>query len=147
MLWWRGPPASYGVEMGIADEQYVNLITYTKDGREKPSPVWIVDLGTNENGQSQVGFTTSGDSWKARRIGNTPAVTLQPCDQRGNVTEGSQVVSGTAEMATGPRFEEVQAKVKAKYGIWVTLISAMNRVRQVLGKGGPSHSAVIITLS
>ncbi|MGH1488136.1 MAG: PPOX class F420-dependent oxidoreductase [Acidimicrobiales bacterium] len=133
--------------MSISDEKYVSLVTYTKDGREKPAPVWIVDLGTNDAGQSQVGFTTSGESWKAKRIRNTPAVTLQPSDQRGAVTPGTEIVSGTAEIITGPQFDEVKTKVKAKYGFMVSIISAMNAVRKVLGKGGPSDSAVVITLT
>lgn len=132
--------------MGIADEKYVNLVTYTKDGREKPCPVWIADLGTNDAGRPQVGFTTYGGSWKAKRIRNTPAVTLQPCDSRGQVTEGTEAVSATAVVETGPQYDVVQAKIKEKYGIWVTLIGVMNKFRKALGKGGPSTSAVIITL-
>ncbi len=133
--------------MTIAAEKYVNLITYTKDGREKPAPVWIVDLGTDDAGRSQVGFTTWHQSWKAKRVRATPAVTLQPCDSRGRITAGSAIVSGTAEVVTGPRFDEVKAKVKNKYGVMVSVISAMNSVRSLLGKGGQSDSAIIITLT
>jgi len=63
--------------MSIADEQYVSLVTYKADGTAKPLPVWIVDLGDNT-----VGFTTWGESWKAKRVRANSAVTLQPCDQR-----------------------------------------------------------------
>lgn len=134
--------------MSITDEQYVSLVTYKSDGTPKPLPVWIVDLGTDDDGSRLAAFTTWGDSWKAKRIRNNPKVTLQPCDQRGNITEGSAIVEGTAVVErSGPRVDEVRALVKKKYGIWVTIISAMNSVRSALGKGGQSNSAVIITLT
>lgn len=127
--------------MSIADEQYVSLVTFTKDGRPKPLPVWIVDLGDNT-----AGFTTWGGSWKAKRVRNTPRVTLQPCDQRGNVTEGSEIVEATARMGTPEEYSKVSALVKEKYGVWVTVVKTMNKFRSALGKGGQSDSAIIITL-
>ena len=77
--------------MGIADEKYVNLTTFTKDGRPKPCPVWITDTG-----DGTVGFTTFSTSWKVKRLNNDSRVTLQPCDAKGTVTAGTDVVEGTA---------------------------------------------------
>ncbi len=127
--------------MGIADEEYVSLVTYKADGTAKPLPVWIVDLGDNT-----VGFTTWGESWKAKRVRANPKVTLQPCDQRGNVTEGSDIVEGTAHMGSPEEFATVSSLVNAKYGKWVTVVRMMNSVRLAFGKGGQSNSAMIITL-
>lgn len=128
--------------MSIANEQFVSLVTYTKDGTPKPLPVWIVDLG-----DGTVGFTTWGQSWKAKRVRNNPAITLQPCDQRGKITEGSAIVEGTARMGTGEEYAKVSALVKDKYGFMVTMIKTMNKVRSALGKGGQSDSAMIIELA
>ena len=128
--------------MSITDEKYVLLTTYRKNGEAKELPVWIVDLG---NGQA--GFTTHGNSWKCKRIRNNPQVLLQPCDQRGNITAGTTTVSGTAELKTGVDFDRVRTKVKEKYGFAVTMIVAMNKVLGLLGKGGDSDTAVIITLT
>ncbi len=128
--------------MSIANEEYVSLVTYKADGTPKALPVWIVDLGDNT-----VGFTTHGDSWKAKRVRNNPAVTLQPCDQRGNITEGSAIVEGTARMGTAEEFATISSLVKTKYGKWVTMVKIMNSVRGALGKGGQSDSAMIIELA
>ncbi len=128
--------------MKIADEQYVSLVTYKSDGTPKPLPVWIVDLGDNT-----AGFTTWEGSWKVKRIKNNPKVTLQPCDQRGNVREGSEIVEATARMGSAEEYERVQALVKEKYGIWVAVVRTMNTVRTALGKGGQSTSAMIFDLS
>ena len=127
--------------MSISSEEYVSLVTFTKDGRPKPTPIWIVDLG-----DGTAGFTTWGESWKAKRIRNNPQVTLQPSDQRGNVTEGSNIVEATARMASPEEYRKVQGLVKEKYGMWVTVIKALNSVRSALGKGGQSDSAIIFDL-
>jgi len=128
--------------MTITDEKFVSLVTYKRDGTPKPLPVWIVPLGGNT-----CGFTTFPDSWKMRRIKNNPNVTLQPCDQRGNVREGSEIVEGTARMGTPEEYEKVKSLVRDKYGFMVSMVKAMNSVRGLLGKGGQSSSAMIIDLS
>jgi len=128
--------------MSIADEKFVSLTTYRKNGEGKAAPVWIVDMG-----DGKVGFTTAGDSWKCKRIRNDDRVTLQPCDQKGKLTPGSPIVSGTAVLATGTDFDSVRSLVKKKYGFMVTLIIAVNKFRGLIGKGGDSDTAVVITLA
>ncbi len=126
----------------IAAEKYVSLTTFTKNGGAKPLPVWIAALA-----DGRIGFTTSPESWKAKRVRNTPKVTLQPCDQRGNVADGAIEVTGTAEVVDGAPFDEVQRLIKAKYGVWVTVIRVMNAMRGVFKREETqSSAAIIITL-
>ena len=126
----------------IAAAKYVSLTTFTKGGVPKPLPVWIAALP-----DGRVGLTTSSDSWKAKRIRNTPKVTLQPCDQRGNVADGATEVTGTAEVVDAAQFIEVQALIKAKYGIWVLVISAINKVQTLFrSEKKQSNAAIVITL-
>ena len=127
--------------MSIADEKYLSLTTYRKNGDPKETPVWIADLG-----DGTVGFTTEGDSWKCKRIRNDNRVMLQPSDSRGNVTASTAAISGTAVLATGADFDRTRAAIKKKYGFMVNVIVAINKVRGMLGKGGDSDTAVIITL-
>ena len=127
--------------VSIAEEKFVSLTTYRKSGEGKAAPVWIVDLG-----DSTIGFTTHGDAWKCKRIRNDNRVTLQPCDQRGNVTAGTEVVSGTAVLAAGAGFDRVRTKIKGKYGFTVTMMIVLNKVRGLVGGAGDSNMAVIITL-
>ncbi len=133
--------------MNIADEQYVSLVSFKANGSPKPTPIWIVDLGRDAEGHQQAGFTTWGQSWKVKRIRNNRSVTLQPCDQRGVVAEGSDVIAATARIGSTAEFDEVRQLVKAKYGVWVTVIKTMNTVGSLLGKGGQSDSAVIFTIT
>lgn len=127
--------------MAIADEKYLSLTTFRKNGERKATPIWIVDLG-----DGTMGFTTQGMSWKCKRIRNDPRVELQPSDSRGRPTQGSSAVPGTATLGTGAEFDRVRGKIKEKYGFQVAMIGAMQKIGKLFGKGADSDTAVIITL-
>ena len=131
-----GPMAT--TELGA--ERYVSLTTFTRDGRPKPTPVWIAPLGDD-----RLGFTTASSSWKVRRIRATPAVTVQPCDSRGRVRAGTDAVPATAEVVTGDEFEPVRAAVAGKYRLQFAAISLWGRLAKLVGKGSGTDSAVVIT--
>lgn len=126
----------------LSDEKYLNLTTFTKDGRPKPTAVWVVDAG-----QGRLGFTTSSGSWKVKRIQNTPKVTVQASDARGTPKPDSDVHPGTAEVVTGAEFERIKGLVRAKYGIQFTAIQIVAQLSKLVGKWrGGTDRAVIITL-
>ena len=127
--------------MGIADEKYVNLTTFTKDGRPKPCPVWITDTG-----DGTVGSTTFSTSWKVKRLNNDSRVTLQPCDAKGAVTAGTDVVEGTAIASQGAEFERVRSLIQSKYGIQFAMINFFGKIRKAIGKDSGTDTAVVITL-
>lgn len=124
----------------ISNEKYVSFASFRKDGSVKELPVWIADLG-----DGTVGFTTSSSSYKVKRVRANSAVTLQPCDQRGNVTAGSEKVAGTAVIGSADDFERVRALVKSKYGFQYTMISIVGSVAKLLGRGSGTDTAIIIT--
>ena len=77
-----------------------------------------------------------------------PELTLQPSDVRGQVKAGAAPVTGTVELVTsGPDFETITSKVKAKYGLMVPISRLMDRLRH-LGKGPFPYAdtGVMITL-
>jgi len=128
--------------MSISDEKYVSVTTFRKDGTPKPLPVWIADFGDRT-----VGFTTSSSSYKVKRITNDPGVTLQPCNSKGVVIEGSEIVTGTAEVVSGAEFERCEAIVKKKYKLQYTAIKLVGKVAKMIGKGSGTDAAVKITLT
>ncbi|ONH25883.1 hypothetical protein BL253_26465 [Pseudofrankia asymbiotica] len=96
----------------------------------------------------QVGFWTSSASGKYKRLRNSPKVTVQPSDARGRVKAGSPLSEGTAQMATaGAEFDEIQSRVRAKYGVMVGISKFFNKLGH-LGKGSFPYGdvAVVITL-
>ncbi len=125
----------------LADETYVSLTTYTRDGTPKATPVWIVGAGGG-----RLAFVTSGESWKMKRIRNDPRVTLQPSDRSGKVAAGAPVRSGAAEVADQAEFERIRNLVQSKYGFMWTVIGVISRVRRLFGSSESTDTAVIITL-
>ena len=97
--------------MSLADEKYILLTTTKRDGTDVSSPIWCVGLG-----DGNVGCYTSSGSGKAKRLAHTAAVTVQPCDARGRVKEGTEPIDATAELVTGAELDDIWARVKEKYG-------------------------------
>jgi PPOX class probable F420-dependent enzyme len=62
----------------VAESDYILLTTFTKDGRPKPTAIWAVPEG------DRLVAITQEQSWKVKRIRNTPRVTIAACDMRGN---------------------------------------------------------------
>ena len=127
--------------MALSDEKYLSFTTFTKDGTAKPTPVWIVDLG-----DGTMGFTTFSTSWKVKRLKNHSSVTLQPCNAKGVVTEGTEAVAATAVAHQGADFERVAKLVKTKYGIQYTMITGFGKIRKMMGKDSGTDTGIVITL-
>ena len=110
--------------MSIADEKYIALTTYRKNGEAVTTPVWV-----NPVSDGRIGFWTSMGSGKTKRMKNNAQVTVQASDARGRAKKGSTPVTGTAEMIqNGPLFDEVQTKGKKKYGIMVNISRLMGQI-------------------
>jgi PPOX class probable F420-dependent enzyme len=128
--------------MAISNEKYVSSTTYRKSGTPVSTATWIVDLDGG-----RVGFWTSSKSGKYKRLRNNPRITLQSSDGRGKVKAGTTPVEGTVNLSTtGPDFDAVQSKVRAKYGVMVPVSRFFNTLGH-LGKSFPyGDVAVAITL-
>jgi hypothetical protein len=129
--------------MAISDEKYVSSTTFRRSGSPVSTATWIVDIDSGH-----VGFWTSSASGKYKRLRNNPKITLQPSDSRGRVKADTAPVEGTAELATsGPQYDAVQSKVRAKYGFMVPMSRFFNTVGH-LGKSFPyGDVAVVVTLN
>ncbi len=124
--------------------EIVSSTTYRKSGAAVPTATWIVQLDGG-----QVGFWTSSASGKFKRLRNNSRIALQPADSRGKVKPGTSPVDGSAELITsGPVFDSLRAKVRAKYGFMVQISSFFNIIGH-LGKGRFPYGdvAVVVTLS
>ncbi len=127
--------------MTLADERYVALTTFKKDGTPKPVPVWPVDAG---NGR--VGFITSSHTWKVKRMLNNANVQLQPSNARGQVKDGTEPVTGTAKVVNGAAFDVMNKKVKKKYGFQLKIINFMHAIPGAK-TGHHNDRGVIVTLN
>ncbi len=130
-------------EQTISQEKYVSVATFRKTGMAVATATWIVPLDGG-----RVGLLTSSASGKAKRLQNNPSVTLQPSDVRGRAKVGTTPVTGTVELVTsGPDFEALTSRVKAKYGPMVPITRLLDSVRH-LGKAPFPYADIgaVITL-
>ena len=93
----------------VSKAQYVLLTTFTKDGRPKPTPIWAAPDG---NGLLVI---TQENSWKVKRIRNTPRVTIAKCDMRGNVK--GEAVEATATILDRSRTGDAYDAIGRRYGL------------------------------
>lgn len=110
--------------MELADEKYLLFTTYKRSGDAVATPVWAVALDAGK-----IGFWTSSGSGKAKRLAHTPKVTVQPCDSRGKIKDGTSPVTGTAKVVSGPELEGIRARIVDKYGF-------MTKITKLLGTIG-----------
>lgn len=123
--------------MAIADEKYVLLTTFRKNGDGVATPVWIVSLP-----DGTAGFTTEVDSGKVKRIRNNPSVTLQPCNLRGKVTADSAVVTATADVLLGADARPVTKAVRGKYRAAILLLDVGSLFRKLLRRPEADECAI-----
>jgi len=130
--------------MALADEKYLLLTTFRRDGTPVNNPVWSVGL---DNGK--IGFWTSSGSGKVKRLAHTSRVTLQPCDGRGRTRAGSTVTEGTAQVVSGEELELVRRRVKAKYGFMTKITKLLGSVIGTIKRKRIPYAdrAVIVTVA
>jgi len=63
----------------FANQKYINLQTFKRDGTPVATPVWFAERG------DELIFYTSADSGKVKRLRNNPHVRIALCDARGNL--------------------------------------------------------------
>src|ERR1700727_3545019 len=105
----------------VAKAQYVLLTTFTKDGRPKPPPIWTAVDG------DRLLVITQGNSWKVKRIRNTPRVTMATCTMRGRPT--SEAVEGTGALLDKSETGTVYDAIGKRYGIVGTVFNFFSKRR------------------
>ena len=105
----------------VAKAKYILLTTFTKDGRPKPTPIWAAPDG------DRLLVITEGDSWKVKRIRNTPRVTLAVCDMRGNLK--SEAVDAIATILDKSRNGDVYDAIGRRYGIVGKVFNMFSKLR------------------
>ena len=128
--------------MALADERYMLLTTFRRDGTPVATPVWVTPYD-----EQSVAFWTSSGSGKAKRLAHTQRVTVQPSDARGRVKPGTEPVEATARVVSGGELEEIRKLVIAKYGFQTKLTKALGTIWGVVrGKRIPyGDRGVIVT--
>ncbi len=105
----------------VSKAQYVSLTTFTKDGRPKPTAIWIARDG------DRALVITEKNAWKVKRIRNTPRVTLAVCDRRGNVK--GDAVEAVATVLGDSETDSVYQAIIERYGLVGRIFSFFSKLR------------------
>jgi PPOX class probable F420-dependent enzyme len=108
----------------LAKSQYILLTTFTKDGRPKPTPIWTAP---DKHGGDRLLVITQANSWKVKRIRNTPRVTLATCTMRGRPT--SEALEGTAVLLDKSATGTVYDAIGKRYGVVGTVFNFFSKLR------------------
>jgi PPOX class probable F420-dependent enzyme len=123
----------------LANEKFVSLTTFKKDGDGVAGPMWIAGDG------DRLAIWTPADSWKVKRARRDPRVTLVPCTRSGKTDAAATPVEGTAEIVDDPAVvSRVQDAFKQKYGLMYRFVTLIERIA---ARGAKPRVVLRITLS
>ncbi|HKS41569.1 MAG TPA: PPOX class F420-dependent oxidoreductase [Blastocatellia bacterium] len=107
----------------FANQKYLSLETYKKDGTGVPTPLWFA-----QEGRVFYVYTLAG-AWKVKRIRNNPRARIAPCDFRGNIK--GEWVDAEARILDQAGSEKVHRLLDKKYG-WQKMIgNFMSKLRKL----------------
>ncbi|MGD9622590.1 MAG: PPOX class F420-dependent oxidoreductase [Mycolicibacterium sp.] len=116
----------------IAGSEYVLLTTFTKDGRPKPTAIWAVSEG------DRLIAITQEQSWKVKRIRNTPRVTIAVCDRSGNPR--GEAVEAVAAILDKSANSHTYDAIGKRYGLLGKTFNLFSKLR------GGMHKNVTIEI-
>lgn len=105
----------------VAKAKYVLLTTFTKDGRPKPTPVWVAFDA------DRLLVISEEKSWKVKRIRNTSRVTLAVCDMRGRPK--SEAIEATAKILDKSHTGAVYDAIGQRYGVMGRVFNIFSKLR------------------
>jgi uncharacterized protein len=114
----------------VSKAEYVLLTTFTKDGKPKPTAIWVAPIG------DRVVAITQGTSWKVKRIRNTPRVTIAECDRGG--TPKGEAVEATAHVLDASETGAVYDAIGRRYGLLGKVFNVFSKL-----KGGMKNNVGI----
>ena len=114
----------------VAKAKHILLTTFTKDGRPKPTAIWAAPAG------AALIAITQEQSWKVKRIRNTPRVTIAECD-RGGKPKG-EAVDATAAILPKSANAKTYDAIGKRYGIIGKTFNVFSKLR-----GGMSKNVTI----
>lgn len=103
----------------LAEEPYVSLETFKRDGSGVRTAVWVASC------DGKLVIFTDGTSYKVKRVRRDPRARVAPCDVRGGVT-GDWVDGTCAVVEDEAREARAYEALRAKYGFQMRLVDAVS---------------------
>jgi hypothetical protein len=93
----------------LADEQYINLETFKRDGNGVKTPVWAAPL------DGKLVVMSAGDAFKVKRLRRDARARVAACDVRGTV-RGPWLEATGRILEGGEDVKRAHAALRGKYG-------------------------------
>jgi uncharacterized protein len=107
----------------LADEKFVSLTTYKKNGDAVASPMWIA-----RDGDALVVWTPA-ETWKVRRVRRDPRVRLIPCGRTGRIDTTQPALTGQAAVVDDHReVSRIETIIKRKYGLVYRMVTIVETI-------------------
>jgi len=118
----------------LADERYVSITTFRRDGTPASTPVWVVS-----DDPHRLLIATGADTWKVRRIKRDPHVRVAGCSASGGV-HGEAIDAIARLVDEEPLVRELQ---REKYGWQLWLIERLNGLVRLVRRTEPEEAVFI----
>src|SRR5215467_13193432 len=105
----------------LANQKYISLETYKRDGTPVLTPVWFVEHG------GEIYVYSLANAGKVKRIRHTSAVRFAPCTARGAV-KGAWI-PGAARIVDPVEAERAHKLLDQKYGLLKKIGNAFSGLR------------------
>ncbi len=120
--------------MTLANERYINLESFKKDGSGVKTPVWCAPL------DGKIVVFTEGGSYKVKRIRRNPKVRIAKCDVRGKVL-GPWVEGTCAIVEDEAHKERAYRELRKKYGLQMRVLDFFS------GLAGKKQKRAVLEIS
>lgn len=120
----------------LAQQRYISLTTFRRDGSTASVPVWVV----SDDGERLL-IWTGADTWKVKRIQRDPRVLIAPADYRGR--ELGPHVEAQARVLGPDAAAVVVPLLRRKYGWQRRALEIQGRLASLLRRRPPAASAYL----
>ena len=123
----------------LANEQYVNITTFKRDGTPVSTPVWVA----GENGNLLV--ISEADSWKVKRIRRDGHVRITPCSARGTPRGEGVDADATLDSDTAAVEKLLAQKYGWMYRAYMRFSALTRRLRRQADtdrRNDPNHATL-----
>ena len=127
--------------LALADERFLSLTTFRRNGEPVSTPVWV-----GRDGDALVVLTPSG-SGKVKRLRQDPRVEVRPCGRFGSVADDVAPIAAIAELREAPAdVVRARAAIRRTYPIESRLILGIERlIERLRGRPRTERLALLIT--
>lgn len=106
----------------FADQKYINLQTFKRDGTAVATPLWFAESG------GELVFYTTATSGKVKRLRNNPRVRVAVSDMRGNLK--GEWMDGEARRLDEAEAAKANRLITEKYGLIKRAMDFFSRFRK-----------------